>query len=178
MTVKSSTDHYGSVAATLHWLTALLIIALLISGIVAEDMQNSADKAQILSIHAPMAILVLILTLLRIFWWWLADNKPAPVKGQSKRQEKAARYVHILFYILIIGMCASGIGMMVLSGAGDIIYNNAPRDLPDFNDFTPRLPHGIGAKLMILLLIGHAGAALYHQFIKKDGVLSRMSFKR
>ncbi len=178
MTAKSKSDHYGYVAVAIHWLSALLIVGLLVSGIIAENMSISADKAQVLSVHAPVAIFVLVLTLFRIVWWWLADKKPSPVANQTQMQNTVARVVHILFYILIIGMCASGIGMMVLSGAGDIIYNGAPGDLPDFNNFLPRIPHGIGAKLMIFLFILHTAAALYHHFIKKDSVLTRMSFKQ
>jgi len=48
--------------------------------------------------------------------------------------------------------------------------------LPDLNDFAPRVPHGIGARLLVALLVLHAGAALYHQIIRKDGLLSRMWF--
>jgi cytochrome b561 len=34
--------------------------------------------------------------------------------------------------------------------------------------------HWIGAVLIILLVSAHVGAALFHYFIRKDGVLQRM----
>ncbi|WP_156943326.1 cytochrome b/b6 domain-containing protein [Ensifer sp. WSM1721] len=36
------------------------------------------------------------------------------------------------------------------------------------------MPHGFGANLLIGLLAFHAGAALYHHFIRRDGLLRRM----
>lgn len=73
-------------------------------------------------------------------------------------------------------MTASGISMMVLSGAGPIIFGGSTETLPDFWDYLPRVPHGIGVRAMIVLQILHAGAALYHHFFKRDGLLQRMWF--
>ncbi|MHA6940133.1 cytochrome b/b6 domain-containing protein [Ralstonia pseudosolanacearum] len=36
--------------------------------------------------------------------------------------------------------------------------------------------HGIGARLLLLMALVHAGAALYHHFIRRDGLLRRMWF--
>lgn len=38
--------------------------------------------------------------------------------------------------------------------------------------------HGIVARVLIALLIGHIGAALYHQFIKRDRLLARIGLDR
>ncbi|QVX38324.1 antibiotic biosynthesis monooxygenase [Ralstonia pseudosolanacearum] len=48
--------------------------------------------------------------------------------------------------------------------------------LPDFHAFAPRVLHGIGARLLLLMALVHAGAALYHHFIRRDGLLRRMWF--
>ena len=66
--------------------------------------------------------------------------------------------------------------MFVLSGAGAILFGGAEGQLPDFWDYKPRIPHGIGARLMVALFFFHAGAAVYHHFVKSDGLLSRMWF--
>ncbi|MEP3246161.1 MAG: cytochrome b/b6 domain-containing protein [Sneathiella sp.] len=174
--MKSSHSQYGSVAVTLHWLSALLIIALMISGSRAADTIDPATKAELLSLHAPVGITVLVLTLLRLFWWWRVDVKPAPNQNDPRWQTRIASGVHVLFYIVIVGMAASGIGMLVLSGAGAILFGGAEGTLPDFMLYPPRIPHGIGAKLMMVLFVLHAGAAVFHHFVKRDGILKRMWF--
>lgn len=178
MSAKSTSNRYGSVAIAIHWLSAVLIVALLVSGFRAANTTDPAAKAQLLSVHAPLAIATLVLTLARIAWWWRGDSKPLPVQGMSRWQDFSARLVHVLFYIVILGMAASGIGMFVLSGAGPILFAGAGGPLPDFWNYQPRIPHGIGARAMLVLLALHAGAALYHQFIKKDRLLNRMWFAR
>lgn len=174
MPLKSSKAKFGSVAVSIHWLSAVLIVAVLASGFRAASTLNPATKAQILSVHAPLAIMVALLTVGRLLWWWFANRKPDPVEGTPKWQHVSATAVHWLFYIVIFGMAASGIGMFILSGAGPIVFGGAEGQLPDFWNFKPRVPHGIGARMMLLLLLLHVGAALYHHFVRGDGLLRRM----
>jgi cytochrome b561 len=122
-------------------------------------------------------IAVLTLTLFRIAWWWFADQKPLPAPGLPRWQERAAKAVHILFYVVVLGMTASGIGMMLLSGAGPAVFG-APDSLPDFWSYPPRAPHGIGGRLLAALVVIHAAAALYHQFGRRDRILWRMGLGR
>lgn len=68
--------------------------------------------------------------------------------------------------------------MLVLSGAGAILFTGAEGSLPDFENRPPRSVHGIASKLMLLLLFVHIAAALHHHFIKRDATLSRILFKR
>ncbi len=174
MPAKSTSNHYGAIAVAIHWASALLIIGLLASGMRADDTADLADKAEILKIHAPLGISILALTLLRIVWWLTVDKKPEPVSRMPDWQGKVSRATHILLFVVILGMTASGIGMMILSGAREILFAGAPGPLPDFWNYPPRLPHAIGAKVMMFLVALHAGAAFYHQFFLKDGLLRRM----
>ena len=176
MSTKSSNAHYGSVAIAIHWVSALLIITVLGLGFRAGQTIDPVAKASLLQIHIPLAILVFILTLFRIVWWWRFDQKPAPAGNDPRWQQMSAKAIHVAFYVIILGMAASGIGMMVLSGAGPIIFGGAQGVLPDFHSYLPRTPHGLGARLMSILLILHAGAALYHHFIRRDITLKRMWF--
>jgi cytochrome b561 len=172
--LKSRPDRYGAVAVSIHWLSAILILALLGSGFQAANAMDSAAKAVFLRVHIPVAITVLVLTIVRIVWWWRFDVKPLPVEGSPSWQERIAGWVHVAFYIIVLGMVASGIGMMILSGAAPAVFGAPGAVLPDFTDYPPRVPHGLGARLLIALLVFHAGAALYHHFIRGDGLLRRM----
>jgi cytochrome b561 len=178
MILKSTSDQYGTVAVSIHWVSAVLVLILIGSGFRAANTVDPAAKAAILRVHVPIAIGVLALMLLRIVWWWGFDRKPGPVAGSPHWQERTAQVVHVLFYIVILGMIASGIGMMALSGAAPLIFGGDGALLPDFSKYPPRLPHGIGARLLIGLLVLHVGAALYHHFVRHDGLLWRMWFSR
>jgi cytochrome b561 len=178
MSRKSTPDRYGSVAVTVHWISAILIVGLTLAGFTAANTEDLAAKAAILRVHAPLGSAVLALTVFRICWWLFADRKPLPVANIPKYQEAAAKAVHGLLYIAVIGLALSGIAMIALSGAGEILFGDAPGPLPDFWNFAPRYGHAILARLLAALFIFHAGAALYHQFIRKDRLLSRMGIGR
>jgi cytochrome b561 len=178
MGMKSTPERYGATVIAMHWLMALAIIVLIATGFRAAHTVDPIAKAAILRVHLPIAIAVLVLTVLRIGWWWGVDRKPGPVAGSPQWQERTAQAVHLLFYVVILGMIASGIGMMALSGAAPTIFGGEGALLPDFWTYPPRVPHGIGARLLLALLALHAGAALYHQFIRRDHLLRRMWFSR
>jgi cytochrome b561 len=175
---KSTPNRYGTIAVSIHWLSALLIVVVIASGFRAANTLDPAAKAAILRFHVPIAAAVLALTVFRIVWWWRFDQKPKPVAGSPRWQERAAQVVHALFYVVILGMIASGIGMLALSGAAPMIFGGEGALLPDFWKYPPRLPHGIGARLLLALFVLHAGAALYHHFGRRDGLLGRMWFSR
>ncbi|MBB4005528.1 cytochrome b [Aurantimonas endophytica] len=176
--LKSSPDRYGAIPITIHWLTAILILLALGSGFQAGNATEPAVKVGFLRIHIPAAIIALLLTALRIIWWWVFDKKPLPVQGAPGWQERLARGVHLAFYVVILGMFASDVGMLVLSGAGPIIFGETGAALPDFHLYPPRVSHGFGANLLLALLFVHVAAALYHQFARCDGLLRRMWYRR
>ena len=74
--------------------------------------------------------------------------------------------------------CVSGVAMSVLSGLPAIVFQGVGSLPADFNALPPRAVHGIVAKLLMLLIALHIVAALYHQFVRRDGLLSRMGFGR
>lgn len=177
MSSQSDTDRYGAVAVAVHWLTAVLIVVLLASGFRADDTTDAAAKIALLRVHAPLGLLILALTLFRIVWWLGFDSKPAPLDRTQRWQNRLAGAVHFLLYAVIVLMAASGLGMMILSGAHDVLWLGTGA-LPDFFTYAPRIPHGIGANLMLALLAVHILAALYHHFILRDATLRRMWFAR
>jgi cytochrome b561 len=175
---KSTASRYGAVAIAIHWTAALSIVVLIGSGLRAANTIDPATKILLLRLHAALGIAVLVLTLARIVWWHFADTKPLPVAGMPPFQERLSRVVHTLLYVVILGMAASGIGMLVLSGANLVIFGTAPGPLADFWNYPPRIPHRLGAILLITLLVLHLGGALYHQFILRDRLLARMGLGR
>ncbi len=74
---KSTVDRYGRIAISIHWISALLIIGMMIAGFRAAAMTDIEAKASLLRIHASLGVALLILTLARIGWWLLADRRPA-----------------------------------------------------------------------------------------------------
>lgn len=176
MALKSSATRYGDVAIAIHWLTAALIVALFATGLLAAGQVDPAAKLALVRAHIPLGAGVLLLTLLRIVWWLVADRRPGAVSGLPGWQAFAARAVHVGLYLVVLVSAASGIATVVLSGALPVIV--AGGLLPDFSTVLPRAVHGIVTKVMLALLAAHVGAALWHQFVRRDHLLARMGVGR
>jgi cytochrome b561 len=87
----------------------------------------------------------------------------------------AARVVHFLLYAGIAAMLLIGYGMF---NEADMlgVYRGETAFPQDFHALSLRVMHGaVGYSLLLLVLI-HFGAAMYHQFIRKDNLLGRMWF--
>ncbi len=173
MALKGDAHRYGSVQIALHWTSATAIPALLVLGLMAAATGDPAQKAVLLRVHVPLGTLVLALTVARVGWQFF-DRKPDKLARQPRWQAFTAHATHVLLYAVMISMGVSGIGLMILSGAGAILFSGAPGPLPDFRDFRPLAVHGAGAAAMVGLLSLHIGTALYHQFYKRDRLLARM----
>lgn len=178
MSVKSTPTRYGTVAITIHWLTALAIFAMLITGLSAANTTDPQAQFTLLRGHAIMGMLIGVLTVFRIVWWLFLDRRPAEQPGLSRAQAIAANVVHYGLYVVILVMVSSGFATVIMTGANLQLFGAAPLPLPEFELAPPMSVHGLVSRLLIALLIGHIGAALWHQFGKRDHLLARMGIGR
>ena len=176
MSTKSSSTRYGSVAIAIHWSSALAVILAFAAGFVVADIAPPEQQVPILLAHIALGSTVFALTVLRIVWWLVADKQPLPPAGEPRLQQIAAKAVHGAFYVLLVLMAASGIATLILSGAMPALLSGGP--VPDFDQLLPRLTHGLMSRLLLVLFIGHVGAALWHQFVRRDHLLARMGVGR
>ncbi|QQR39157.1 cytochrome b [Devosia rhizoryzae] len=170
MSLKSTAHRYGNMAVVIHWLSALAVILMLMSGLA---MGNNDDLVpRVLPFHLILGIVVGVLTLFRVLWWLVFDKHPEPADPVNSLQNRLAQVVHLGLYVAILVMVASGIATVALTGAAPAIFGGGA--LPDFEDVAPFMTHSLLSRLLIVLAIGHIGAALFHQFVRRDGLIRRM----
>jgi len=84
---------------------------------------------------------------------------------------------HKLIYLLILSVVGTGMAMAVEADFASLFAQTIT--MPEsFDDLLTRTAHTILTKLLILVLLAHIGAALFHQFIVKDHLMRRMRWKR
>ena len=172
---RAIASRYQPVLVVLHWLVALMIIGLLCLGFfVLANMPNTdPNKLDILVWHMSGGMFVLVLMILRvIIRRWSA--RPAPATTGSPLLDRLASIAHGSLYVIVFLMIASGWATgWFISG----VFQGHGETLPD--DFTV-LPtfraHAALAALLTILIAAHIVAALYHQFVLKDGLFRRMWF--
>ncbi len=169
---------YHPLLVVLHWLLALMIIGGLIMGgnVLAETPNDDPFKLTSLKMHMGMGLAILALMLVRLITR-LRTAKPPHADIGNAALNKVGSWTHWAFYLVVIAMCLSGIAISQMAGLPAIVFGGSGAPLPvDFSAYPPRAAHGILALILKLLILGHVAAFLYHQFVRKDGLFSRMWF--
>jgi cytochrome b561 len=178
-TPNSSTpvQRYHPALMALHWLMALMIIALLLGGslVTAPTPNTDPEKIGHIKGHMIVALSVGVLLIVRLLVR-LRTSHPAPARSGMAWADRVAPWTHRAFYVLVFIMLVSGMTMAAMTGLPDIVFNGIGSLPSDFWHLLPRVVHGIVAKALFALIALHIGAAVYHQVIRKDGLLSRMWF--
>ncbi len=169
---------YHPALVSLHWLLTVLIVVSLLMGsnILSQIPNDNPEKLFALKMHMISGAIILALMIIRVIVR-KTTQKPLPADAGNAVLNKAGITAHTLLYLLVFAMLGSGIATAVIAGLPDIVFNNSGVALPeDFTNILPRLFHGVIAKILFAMIFLHVLGALYHQFVRKDSLLSRMWF--
>jgi cytochrome b561 len=166
---------YSRPAVILHWVI-FLVVALALFAIEVRGPRGSDSRAFWTGIHVWAGVSVLCLTALRLVWR-LVHGVPAPEAGRGVFAA-CARGLHLLFYIVLIAQPLLGILMTNFAGRpvslmGTPIAFSLVAENRDIRETVHDIHVYLGNTLYYLIAI-HAAAALWHQFVLKDGTLRKM----
>lgn len=159
-------------ARVLHWLMAVLILAMLFIGVsMVADL--SLRHPVLISLHKATGLTLLVLVVLRIAVRLTLPHPPLP-NDLPKLQRWAAGASHLLLYGLMLAMPLLGWAML---SAGDYprplgLPAIAPHNLQLYAVL--RQAHGWAGYLLFATVLVHVGAALMHAWVRRDGVLRSM----
>jgi cytochrome b561 len=170
-------DHFALPARILHWLMAVLILAMLLIG-AGMISTTTARYPELLAWHRPIGIAILILAITRLIV--RVTHKPPPLPADLPAiQVAAAKGSHYLLDSLMIAMPLIGWAMQsaggypVLLWKGVVLFPILPHDIHLYGWL--RCAHGLLAYAFFLLILAHLAAALFHGLIRKDGVFKSMA---
>lgn len=174
--MKNAPLRYTAPAMALHWVIALGILALLVMGLVMDDLPLMT-KFTVIQLHKSLGLTVLMLVALRILWRF---THPAPLlpEGTPRWQKAVAHSTHGLLYGLMVFMPVTGWVFSDAAGYHPNLFgwNVVPLLLQGNQGVahTVRELHGVGGNLFWVLLALHVGAAVQHHVFKRDDILQRM----
>ena len=171
---------YHPLLVALHWLLAILIIAMLGAGffLLARMPNSDPRKISILMVHMSVGMLILLLMTVRLVVRMRTSRPPDSTTG-LRLLDRLAPVVHYGFYGLVLLMVATGYATAILAGLNRIVFQRSGEPLPSsFETYPTFTAHGYLALMLTGLIILHLAAALYHQLARKDRLLQRMWFGR
>ncbi len=181
--MSTARTHYDPLSRAFHWLTALAVIAAFLLGPehFGREMRNGLEPATRWDIvwHESLGIAVALLTLLRLLWTAVRPKAPQfDMPGWMHGLSKLTQLVlwALLFITPMSAMFALGTEGHPLTLLGGIRVTDLPinaqsavANMADWGDVHKFLGDAI------LWISGlHAVAAIWHHFVRKDGVLLSM----
>lgn len=178
--MKRNTVHrWGSISILFHWTIAALILVVQVPvGLVMTAIGQGAVQNVLFTTHKMTGVLIFILAVIRLGW---RANNPTPElpSDLAPWQAGIARATHWLLYALLFAMPLTGYlynafgGYPVpFFGLGDLGTLLAT-DKPTAEFF--KLAHLYLQYLLYAVVALHVAGALQHHYMRKDGVLLRMT---
>jgi superoxide oxidase len=175
VSTAAESARFDQTSIALHWLTAFLIVAQFASAWLHEAIDHETSFAMaLLTMHRTTGGLTWIVVVARLVWRrYFAHLPPFP----PKLQQSIAKANEYGLYALLL--------VQPITGFGNVLFHGRPFSLliwevPTLLESNPAIrglfveAHELGAKALVVLIGLHAGAALFHGLVLRDGVLQRM----
>ena len=172
---------YSATARRYHWWTAALVLLVLPLGLALDNRANDmkifdATTKMLESTHKLLGFIVLWVVIARLAYR-LMHGAPASEPGLPAWQKGLSHATHWLLYLLLVCVPIGGWIGVSMYGSRDVFGLFSLPAIASINQKLSELVfavHGVGGKLVLLLVGVHIVAALYHRVIVHDGVLRRM----
>jgi cytochrome b561 len=173
--VAPAPARYGPGAVTFHWTVAALIVFLGGLGLLFDDIPRGARPFWI-NVHLCVGLIYFAAVIARVLW--RTTHKAPDLRpdiGEFSRRTSFA--VHHLLYVLMLLIPVVGVVARVWHGRG-FDYGVFQLDFGAASDpavfHLAEKIHQLLAYALFALAGLHAAGALYHQFVRRDGILLRM----
>jgi len=176
-TSETIVKRYHPALVSLHWLVAILIFAtVLFAGEEGEGGPAlSIGGFPPMGIHMILGMTTLALLSIRLLVRWFTKHPDWASTG-TPFLDVVGKLTHFGLYLFAFSITITGIIMASQRGLLARVLGIGTAATRSFGSrgFSLGAFHGLSWALLFLLILLHVGAALYHQFFKKDNLLGRM----
>ena len=177
--MQPAQGNFGRVTVLIHWLVAAATVVTVICGLTTVYANGAALTRSSLFVHQTIGFGIFLVMIFRALW--RVTHPAPPLPGDTPRNQRlAAAATHILLYVTMFALAITGYTGLAARGRDITIAGlfNLPLIVPMDRPLsvTSQALHNYGQYLLYALLALHVGAALYHHFVLKDGLLRRMWF--
>lgn len=174
---SAAVSKYDPFARLLHWLIVVLVAAQFVVAWTMPAMHRGTQPVGLIAWHLELGTAIIAVMIVRIVWRFVR-TEPGVVED-TPFMRQVARLTHGLLYALLIVQPL--MGWANASSRGWTLTLFGAIALPALAPVGSRIGHTLGDIHALLAwgllgLIGlHVAAALYHHFLRRDGVLRRMA---
>lgn len=174
--LRDSDESFGWISIGLHWLTAISVIFLYLTGEELEELVRGPERSEALLTHVSIGMIILIPVLYRIFWRMSSGSPERP--AQNRALELLATWIPILLLIAVFIAMISGVLVPWSVGNSLDVFDwfAIPSPLASsrpFHEFLEEV-HALSSHAILALFVLHILGTLKHVIFDRDNTLTRM----
>lgn len=176
--VEPARPSFDTVTITLHWISLLLVLAMMGTGLLYGRMENRPWAPPLLWAHRSLGVIIWAITVVRLSWRLKGARIPGFPASMTRLQRFAARWSEYGLYVLLLTQPVTGLAQTISRGAPfALLAWTVPSIVSKHFGYVVLFyaVHKLGAWCLIGLVSLHASAALFHHFIRRDDVLETMA---
>ena len=172
--VSPAATRYDTTTIIFHWITAILVTTQWLGAQIIDWFPKGAPRVDARSVHITCGVLLVFILLARLIWR-ATKGRRLPL-ADSAALSVIAKGAHWGLYALLTAMLL--VGLALTWTRGDSIFNLFT--LPKFDPGNKALAdqvqevHATIGWIIVAVAGLHASAALFHRYVLRDTVLSRM----
>ncbi len=172
-------QRYNSTAIIIHWLMAIMIIAMIGLGFYMTGLEKGSDeRSWFFALHKSIGLTLALLAIIRLVWK-IRSISPALPDYVAPLQRKMATATHHLLYLMLFLQPVTGYISSSFSGYKTKFWGiPLPHwgwKSPELNELFTEI-HEISAFCLITLLLLHIAGVIYHLHKKQTDLIKRMWF--
>lgn len=174
--MQDNHERYGLVSRVLHWGMAAILLWQFLGMVLLIILGETPLTYFFLGTHGPLGAVLFVLIVIRLGWVGRnASNRPQPEDSCSG---KLASIGHKLLYTLMIVVPLLALLRSYGSGRAFAPFGislwEASEQKIGWMISVGNAAHGILAWVLLAMIAGHVGFAIWHKAIKRDQVWGRM----
>jgi len=181
MALRDTSARFGAASVLNHWILAIVVIALLISGLLIAEVLGETTRALLIPGHKWGGGLAVALVVWMLVWRFSHSNRPGALPGTPKPEAMARAGMHAVLLIGTLVLTLSGVQMSIFSGHDVNVLSLFTIPAQDKNEAIAGWAHQVHTVVgwvMVAAVAAHAAVGAKHHVLDRDETFLRMLARR
>jgi cytochrome b561 len=176
--LRDRRESFDPVVIAVHWTTAIAVGAMFGLALFMDEAPDAVTPNLLLTLHQSLGMSICVLTAFRLTWRLTLAKLPSWPGSMSTAQRWAARLNEYGLYGLLLVQPVTGLLQSLYRGKAFELWTLTVPPLVRRDKAMVELFEGVhsaGAWVLAALVGLHATAALFHLFVRRDGIFESMA---
>ncbi len=177
MSLRDTPNRFGAVSVFNHWALAIVVIALLGSGLLIAEVLDTETRGLMIPGHKWGSGLAVLLVAWMLLWRYSHKDRPGALPGTPRPEAMARAGMHAVLLIGTLVLALSGVLMSTFNGHDVNVLSLFIIPAQAENEAIAGWAHQVHTVvgwLLVAAVAGHAAVGVKHHLLDRDETFVRM----